>query len=28
LLTDDEKAIPISNVLEARLNLGEMNAKK
>ena len=24
LLTDDEKAIPISNVLEARLNLGEM----
>ena len=28
LLTDDEKAIPISNVLEARLNLGEMNADK
>jgi hypothetical protein len=26
LLTDDEKAIPISNVLEARLNLGEMSA--
>ena len=26
MLTDDEKAIPISNVLEARLNLGEMNA--
>ena len=25
LLTDDEKAIPISNVLEARLNLGEMS---
>ena len=25
MLTDDEKAIPISNVLEARLNLGEMN---
>jgi hypothetical protein len=24
LLTDDEKAIPISNVLEARLDLGEM----
>jgi hypothetical protein len=24
MLTDDEKAIPISNVLEARLNLGEM----
>lgn len=28
LLTDDEKVIPISNVLEARLNLGEMNADK
>ena len=28
LLTDDEKAIPISNVLEARLNLGEMNTDK
>lgn len=28
MLTDDEKAIPISNVLEARLNLGEMNADK
>ncbi|MPZ06358.1 MAG: hypothetical protein GEU26_08075 [Nitrososphaeraceae archaeon] len=28
LLTDDEKAIPISNVLEARLNLGEMNADR
>jgi hypothetical protein len=25
LLTDDEKAIPVSNVLEARLNLGEMS---
>lgn len=25
LLTDDEKAIPISNVLETRLNLGEMS---
>lgn len=25
LLTDDEKAIPISNALEARLNLGEMS---
>jgi hypothetical protein len=25
LLTDDEKAIPISNVLESRLNLGEMS---
>ena len=25
LLTDDEKAIPISNVLEARLDLGEMS---
>jgi len=28
MLTDDEKAIPISNVLEARLNLGEMNADR
>jgi hypothetical protein len=28
MLTDDEKAIPISNVLEARLNLGEMSADK
>jgi hypothetical protein len=28
MLTDDEKAIPISNVLEARLNLGEMKADK
>jgi hypothetical protein len=26
ILTDDEKAMPISNVLEARLNLGEMSA--
>ena len=26
LITDDEKAIPISNVLEARLNLGEMSS--
>ena len=26
LLTDDEKAIPVSNVLEARLSLGEMAA--
>jgi hypothetical protein len=25
LLTDDEKVIPISNVLEAKLNLGEMS---
>jgi|GEM_PF-835391 hypothetical protein len=28
LLTDDEKAIPISNVLEAKLNLGEMSEDK
>ena len=28
LLTDDEKAIPISNVLEARLNLGEMSTDR
>ena len=28
MLTDDEKAIPISNVLEARLNLGEMNTDR
>lgn len=28
MLTDDEKAIPISNVLEARLNLGEMKADR
>ncbi len=27
LLTDDEKAIPVSNVLEARLNLGEMSER-
>jgi len=28
MLTDDEKAIPVSNVLEARLNLGEMTADR
>jgi hypothetical protein len=28
MLTDDEKAIPISNVLEERLNLGEMTADR
>lgn len=28
MLTDDEKAMPISNVLEARLNLGEMTADR
>ena len=26
MLTDDEKAIPISNILEARLDLGEMSS--
>ena len=26
MITDDEKAIPISNALEARLNLGEMSS--